>query len=112
MHYKLICIVPLALLGMAVLFAQQNKPQSGTEVSPPKVSVSELPPEPIPPAICKQSYSGYLEIAKHRKVKDTNLTSQQIGNYVKQRLSEGYILSLYPQTSGRLFVIESCSAHN
>lgn len=110
MHYKLICIVPLALLGMAVPFAQQNKPQSA--VSLPKVSVSELPPEPIPSATCKQSYSGYLEIDKRRKVKDTNLTSQQIGSYVKQRLSEGYVLSLYPQTSGRLFVIESCSANN
>ncbi|MGB8523252.1 MAG: hypothetical protein WCD43_09810 [Candidatus Acidiferrales bacterium] len=45
-------------------------------------------------------------------MKDTNLTSQQIGSYVKQRLSEGYVLSLYPQTSGRVFVIESCSANN
>jgi len=29
---------------------------------------------------------------------------------VKKRLSEGYSLSLYPQTSGRLFIIETCQS--
>jgi len=79
----------------------------------PKVSsVSELPPEQIPAGTCQHSYSGYLEIPEHKKVKNTNFTAQDIGDYVKKRLSEGYILSLYPQASGRLFVIETCTAKN
>jgi len=99
-----------ALFIFAVPFGQQQeKPQ---ESNLPRVSVSELPPERIPAGTCKQSYSGYLENHEHGKVKDTNLTSQQIGDYVKQRLSEGYTLALYPQTSGRVFAIETCPAKN
>jgi hypothetical protein len=78
---------------------------------PTKASVAELPPEPIPAGTCQKSYSGYLEITEHGKVKDTNLTLQQIGEYVKKRLSEGYSLSLYAQASGRLFVFETCQAN-
>jgi hypothetical protein len=74
----------------------------------PTVTVSELPPEPIPTGTCRKSYSGYLEIPARGKVKDTNFTSQQVGDYVKKRLSEGYSLALYPQASGRLFVVETC----
>lgn len=95
----------VALLMSALAFSQESKS--------PKVSgVAEAPPEPIPAGTCKQSYSGYLEFQEHGKAKNTNLTSQEIGNYVKKRLSEGYSLSLYPQASGRLFVIETCAAKN
>lgn len=72
------------------------------------ISVNELPPEAIPAGTCKNSYSGYLEVQEHGKPKDVDLAAQQIGDYVKKRLSEGYSLSLYPQTSGRLFIIETC----
>ena len=75
-------------------------------------SVTELPPEPIPAGTCKNSYSGYLELPEHGKIKKTDFTSQQIGEYVKKRLGEGYSLSLYPQASGRLFVIETCQNKN
>ena len=75
---------------------------------PQKISVTELTPEPIPAGTCKKSYSGYLEVPDHGKAKSTNFTSQQVGDYVKKRLSEGYSLSLYPQASGRLFIIENC----
>ena len=98
--------IPLAFL---FLLSSLSFPQKSNL---PKVSVSELPPEPIPAGTCKRSYSGYLEIYKRGKAKDTDLTSQQIGDYIKQRLSEGYSLSLYPQASGRLFVIETCPAKN
>jgi hypothetical protein len=95
----------ILLLLSSLTFSQESKL--------PKVSeVVELPPETIPTGTCKESYSGYLEIPVHGKVKNTNLTSQQIGDYVKKRLSEGYSLSLYPQASGRLFIIETCAAKN
>lgn len=93
----------ILLLFASLTFSQESK-------LPPKISVAEVPPEQIPAGICRASYSGYLEVKEHRKVKDVNLTSQQIGDYVKKRLSEGYSLSLYPQASGRFFVIETCEA--
>jgi hypothetical protein len=77
----------------------------------PKVSgVTETPPEPIPAGTCQKSYSGYLEVQENGKAKDMDLTPQQIGDYVKKRLSEGYSLSLYPQASGRFFVFEICQS--
>jgi hypothetical protein len=96
---------------LAFLFVVSS-PSFPQQSNLPKVSVSELPPEPIPAGTCKQSYSGYLEIPARKKVKETNFTSQEIGDYVNKRLSEGYSLSLYPQASGRLFVTETCPSKN
>jgi hypothetical protein len=108
MKIKVPFIVVVSLAFLFLLVSADFSQESNL----PKVSVSELPPEPIPVGTCKKSYSGYLEVDEHGNAKDTNLTSKQIGNYVKQRLSEGYSLSLYPQASGRLFVIETCAAKN
>ena len=99
MQAKSVRLLFALLLGASALFAQQSALQ-----------VREQPPESIPHGTCKESYSGYLETGKPAKVAD--LTSVQIGDYVKQRLSEGYILSLYPQASGRAFVIATCPAKN
>ena len=88
------------ILLSAISFSQNS--------NQPTVSVKELPPEAIPAGTCKGSYSGYLEIPERGKMKDMNFTPQQIGDYVKKRLSAAYSLSLYSQASGRLFVIESC----
>ena len=77
---------------------------------PSAVKVTETPPEAIPVGTCQHSYSGYLEVQENGKVKVMNLTSPQIGDYVKKRLNEGYSLSLYPQASGRLFIIETCQS--
>ena len=98
--------IPLAIILLLSFAASQETK------APTKVSVAELPPEPIPAGTCKDSYSGYLEISEHGKPKNTNFSSQQIGDYVSERLSKGYSLSLYPQVSGRLFVIETCIAKN
>jgi hypothetical protein len=96
-------IFPLILLLASLSFSEEMK-------WPQKISVRELPPEPIPAGTCKESYSGYLEVPENGKVKNRDFTSQQIGDYVKKRLSEGYSLSLYPQVSGRLFVFETCES--
>jgi hypothetical protein len=95
------------LMAFAVIFGGSLFAQSSQQL-PSTVTVTELPPEPIPAGTCKNSYSGYLELSEHGKPKKINFTSQQIGDYVKKRLGEGYSLSLYPQASGRLFVIEDC----
>jgi hypothetical protein len=77
---------------------------------PSNIYATEFPPESIPSGTCRESYSGYLEISEDGKIKNRDFTSQQIGDYVKKRLSEGYSLSLYPQASGRLFVFETCES--
>jgi hypothetical protein len=97
--------ISLAFLLLLSSLAVSQEPKF-----PQKISVEETPPEPIPTGTCKASYSGYLEITEHGEVKDTNLSSQQIGDYVKKRLGEGYSLSLYPQASGRFFVFETCQS--
>jgi hypothetical protein len=94
-------------LAFLVLFSSVSFSQSTEQ---PTIHVTELPPEPIPTGTCKESYSGYLEVTEHGKAKDKDLTSKQIGDYVKKRLSEGYSLLLYPQASGRFFVIETCQS--
>jgi hypothetical protein len=91
------------LLCSPLIFSQESR-------LPEKISVTELPPEPVSAGTCQKSYSGYLEIADHKKDKKINFSSEQIGDYVKKRLAEGYSLSLYPQASGRLFIIETCES--
>ena len=95
----------MKFLVVLLLFSTIGLGQNSDQLT---ISVKELPPEPFPVGTCKESYSGYLEVSDQGKPKNTNLSSQEIGDYVKKRLSEGYSLSLYPQVSGRLFIIETC----
>lgn len=73
------------------------------------VTVKELPPEAIPAGTCKEDQTGYLGITKNGK-EETRLTDQEIGEYVRVRLSQGYSVSLYPQVSGRIFAISQCES--
>jgi hypothetical protein len=72
------------------------------------VTVTELPPEPIPAGSCTESNSGYLGIVGTDKKERTNLTDQEIGEYVRKRLAEGYSVTLYPQASGKMFTVATC----
>ena len=72
------------------------------------IHVTELPPEAIPTGTCMQSQSGYLGIVEKDKTERTKLTDAEIGKYVQKRLAEGYSVSLYPQTSGRIFTQQIC----
>ncbi len=38
----------------------------------------------------------------------TKLTDQEIGEYVRKRLAEGYSVTLYPQASGKMFTVATC----
>lgn len=73
------------------------------------IHVRELPPEMIPPGSCTESHSGYLGIEEPSK-NSFDLTKQEIGNYVLARMKQGYSLSLYPQSNGRIFSIATCEA--
>jgi|HubBroStandDraft_4_1064222.scaffolds.fasta_scaffold275914_2 hypothetical protein len=108
-----ITLLQISAVLLSGFLAQTVPPEPRPKPKPPlTISVGELPPEKIPPGTCKESYSGYLEIDEHGRTKDTNLGDQEIGGYVKKRLGEGYSLALYPQASGRLFVIETCHTEN
>jgi hypothetical protein len=72
------------------------------------VSVIELPPEVIPAGACTGSPSGYLGVVEKDKTERTKLTDQEVGQYVRKSLAEGYSVTLYPQASGRIFVKATC----
>jgi hypothetical protein len=72
------------------------------------VTVTEFPPEKIPAGSCTESDSGYLGIVEKDKTERTKLTDQEIGQYVRKKLAEGYSVELYPQASGKTFTIQTC----
>lgn len=78
-------------------------------VQPPKISVRELPPGPIPRGGCTESRSGYLGIEESAKNR-FQLSREEIGEYILSRTGQGYSLSLYPQENGRIFVIARCES--
>jgi hypothetical protein len=73
------------------------------------IHIRELPPESIPPGSCTQSRSGYLGVEEYHTNR-FKLSKEGIGDYVLGRIDQGYSLSLYPQTSGRIFAIAQCES--
>jgi len=49
-----------------------------------------------------------LGIVEKDKSERTKLTDQEIGEYVRKRLAEGYSVALYPQASGKMFTVQTC----
>ena len=74
----------------------------------PTAAVTEIPPEVVPAGTCTQSITGYLGIVEADKKERTKLTDQEIGEYVRKRLAEGYSIALYPQASGKIFTFQTC----
>ena len=81
---------------------------SSQDLNHSSVTVTELPPEAIPTGTCTQSTSGYLGIVGKDKSERTKLTDQEIGEYVRKALAEGYSVVLYPQASGKMFTQQTC----
>lgn len=112
MHYSSRTMIAKSLLVIGLIGASgiclAQSASAAPSATKPNITVTELPPEAIPTGICRESYSGYLEIPEHGKPKNKAFTPQQIGDYVNKRLGEGYSLEMYPQASGRLFIIETC----
>ena len=96
MHLIRIVVLTSAIAAVAVA----GEPQT--------VTVTELPPEAIPTGTCSASTSGYLGIVGRDKKERTKLTDQEIGEYVRKSLAQGYSVALYPQVSGKIFTQETC----
>ena len=86
------------LLGAVSLFAQQtDKPRIST--------LTVVPSEPIQPTgNCKSNTGGYLN-----KDGRTALTNSEIGQFVSDKLHDGYILTVYPATKNGIFVSAGCT---
>ena len=72
------------------------------------VTVTEVPPEAIPAGTCTKSNTGYLGIVEKDKTERTKLTDQEVGEYVRKSLAQGYSVALYPQASGKMFTVQTC----
>jgi hypothetical protein len=72
------------------------------------ITVKELPPEAIPAGTCTESKASFIGVLTKDGKGRTKLTPKEIGEYVSKRLNEGYSVTLYPQTSGRIFAIAQC----
>ena len=95
--------IKLALFGAAGLCAMSGQ-QAHEHLS--IKSVTALPSEALPPSNCtaNDGGSGFLTTEKGR----TKLSEYEIGQFVLSALIKGHLLQIYPQISGRIFVIESC----
>jgi hypothetical protein len=99
MRVKLICVVCLLLSAIIPLNSQ--------ELNQPRISnVTVLPSEPVHPSgNCTMSRSGYLE--KNGK---TKIKKAEIGNFVDSSLRDGYIVTIYPESTRGIFVNMECIA--
>lgn len=98
-------VVFLAPLFLASLFPITNG--QTREVPDAALIASEAPPEPVPDHGCSGYESGYLENSDGRNHL-TNYSAAQIGDYVDSRVKSGYVVIVYPQVSGKIFVIAAC----
>jgi hypothetical protein len=93
-----------AIFALLAALALCEGTQESIAANKAHVIAKELPPEAIPQGACRSSESGYITM-DHRQ---TGLSFQEIGAYVADQLKSGYSLELYPQQSGRIFVIATC----
>jgi hypothetical protein len=96
---------PLRITAFSVVLVVAALAQTDNR---PTVSIKELPPEAIPVGACTESTAGFLGVVETSGKERTQLSAEEIGKYVSKRLSEGYSIALYPQTSGRIFVTADC----
>ena len=74
------------------------------------MSFRALPPEVIPVGTCTSSTASYLVIGKGDKPSHFKLSDKQIGEYARIRMAQGYSVELYPQDSGKIYVVATCHA--
>jgi hypothetical protein len=99
----------MRVLKVAVLSVVLTISAIAQKTASSAVTVTELPPEPIPVGTCTQSPpSGYLGIVEKNRKERTTLTAEEVGNYVKKSLAQGYSVTLYPQASGKIFTTATC----
>ena len=98
MKYKLAAFA----LAIAVLCAQDSPPPTGR----PSASVRLLPPDPIT-GTCDSSKFGWVTVLPEGRRE--NLTEQEVGRYVMARIHAGYVITLYPQSNGKIWSEAICN---
>jgi hypothetical protein len=101
MRYRDRATIAVIALAASMMAFAAPKPQS-------TVTVTEVPPEPIPTGTCTAPLTGYLGIVEKDGKERTKLTDREIGEYVRKSLAEGYSVALYPQASGKMFTVQTC----
>ena len=77
------------------------------EMSKPAVSMKMMPPDPIPHGSCNQDEFGYLDTGdgpNHWKP----YGADELGEYLDDRAKKGFVVTVYPQPNGRLWVYAAC----
>jgi hypothetical protein len=94
-------LILAALAVCAPMFAQD------THVSKPKISVKVLVPDAVPHGTCTQDEAGYLETSDgHNRYKPYG--SVELGTYLADMVQKGFVVTVYPQPNGRLWVDATC----
>ena len=99
---KKIFLVASALLVLALLVIHLSAHPNDR----PTVTVKMKPmAPPLAKGDCTSSPSGYLEWAKDGRI---DLTDAELGNWVSEKLSHGYVVTLYPKTKYGIFADCDC----
>lgn len=77
--------------------------------SKPKISVKVVVPDAVPRGTCVEDEFGYLDTFDGRDGYKP-YGSAELGAYVADRGREGYVVTVYPQPEGRLWVYAACGA--
>jgi hypothetical protein len=95
-------LILAALAFCAPTFAQD------THVSKPKISAKVVVPDAVPRGTCVEDEFGYLDTSDgHNHWKPYN--SVELGAYIEDRGRKGYVVTIYPQPEGKLWVYAACS---
>lgn len=96
-------VLAILMITAAVATSSSQEP-----TKPAITSITALPSDPIlTTGSCTASRSGYLQ-EKGR----TKLTKAEIGEFVRDSLSDGYVVTIYPETKSGIFVDMECVARN
>jgi hypothetical protein len=93
--------------SMILVFVLTAITASSQETSKPAISIKLLPPAPVPAGTCKEDEYGYLDTSKGSN-QWVPFTSVELGSYVADRVKQGFIVTVYPQPNGRLWVAATC----
>jgi hypothetical protein len=113
---KFVAVAVVLIAAVVVLLAQEKKAVDFPKI----VSVKQMLSEPVPAGSCKVdddragflfAYQGKVEAAYMAGgLRDEYRPSkEQIGSFVSEKMSQGYVVALYPQSDGWIFVDTQCS---
>jgi hypothetical protein len=92
-------ILPILALSISALAQEPSKPRIA--------DISAVPSDhPVnATGVCTASMSGYLLNKQGKK-----MTEPEAGKYLVSSLKDGYVITVYPETEGGIFVDMKCIA--